>query len=488
MSQKPLTLDEGVAPKRVPNRLAMLRAAIWAAGGFVLRQAIRLGGNLVFTRLLYPEAFGLMAIVNAFRVGLEMVSDIGIFPSIVRSERGDEPRFRDTAWTLGIVRGALLFAIIALVAAPLARLYDAPDLTWLLIVTGGAMLLAGFDSTSLSGLHRAMKVSTYERIELLGQITSVLTVLVWLLIEPTVWALVAGFVAQRLVRLALSFMIAERRDRFGIERAAFQEIFDFGKWILLSSLVTFLASQADRLILGRLATLSELGIFSIAAMLATMPSLAIHRVTTMVLFPVLSRSQDAGLDLHPVYRETRMPILAVGGLVVAAVAASGEPFIAWLYDERYHEAGWMLQFLALGAWFQLADAPARSILLTLGQSRWMPALSVVKMLGVLIGLPVGFALGGIGGGIAALVVADGLAWLVACFATHRQGFGTTVADLGVTVAVGLSAWIGMLAASRVGLEHDLALVLVSAGAAALAFTPVALVLAAKSRLFARDAA
>ena len=83
----------------VPLRARMLRAAGWLLGGNISSQALRLLSNLILTRLLVPEAFGLVAAANTLYFALVMFSDLGIWQSVVKSERGTQARFLGTAWT-----------------------------------------------------------------------------------------------------------------------------------------------------------------------------------------------------------------------------------------------------------------------------------------------------------------------------------------------------------------------------------------------------
>jgi O-antigen/teichoic acid export membrane protein len=45
-------------------------ASIWVIGGLGTSQALRLASNLILTRLLVPEFFGIMAIAQVFMMGL----------------------------------------------------------------------------------------------------------------------------------------------------------------------------------------------------------------------------------------------------------------------------------------------------------------------------------------------------------------------------------------------------------------------------------
>src|SRR5690606_8194669 len=94
------------------------RGSLWALAGYGGSRVLRIGGNLVLWRLLYPDAFGLIALVNVFITGLTMFSDVGIGPSIVQNPRGDDPAFLNTAWTIQVVRGFILGIAGAALAAP----------------------------------------------------------------------------------------------------------------------------------------------------------------------------------------------------------------------------------------------------------------------------------------------------------------------------------------------------------------------------------
>src|SRR5882757_5806108 len=131
------------APASLETRA--LRGSLWALAGHAGGQLLRLGGNLVLWRLLYAEAFGLMAIVNVFMQGLAMFSDVGIGPSIIQSDRGDDPDYLNTAWTIQALRGFALFAVAALAAVPVAHFYGEPELATLIPLVSAGSILSGFN-------------------------------------------------------------------------------------------------------------------------------------------------------------------------------------------------------------------------------------------------------------------------------------------------------------------------------------------------------
>ena len=100
--------------------VSLKRRAIWAGAWNVLSlvpsQVLRLGGNLIIARLLVPEMFGVMVIATTVSVLLHLLSDVGLRQNIIQSRRGDDPLFLNTAWTVQIIRGFVLFSLTLLLA------------------------------------------------------------------------------------------------------------------------------------------------------------------------------------------------------------------------------------------------------------------------------------------------------------------------------------------------------------------------------------
>ena len=107
-----------MSTESTPPAASARHNAVWTVAGFGAMQVIRFGSTLILSRLLFPDIFGLMALVNVFLQGLQMFTDVGIGPSIIQNKRGDEPDFRDTAWTILVLRGLLLWFCSVLIAIP----------------------------------------------------------------------------------------------------------------------------------------------------------------------------------------------------------------------------------------------------------------------------------------------------------------------------------------------------------------------------------
>ena len=119
MGREPLSERAPAPPADVAAlRRQALGGSVWTMGGYGASNALRLVGNVLLARLLFPEAFGLMAMVHVFIQGLWLFTDIGVGPAIVQDPRGDDQVFLDTAWTVQCVRGTLLCLTSFVIAWP----------------------------------------------------------------------------------------------------------------------------------------------------------------------------------------------------------------------------------------------------------------------------------------------------------------------------------------------------------------------------------
>ena len=406
-------------------------------------QALRLGSNLILTRLLFPEAFGLMVVVGIVLFGLTMLSDVGILQAVIQNPRGDDEDFLNTAWTLQIMRGGLLCVLTWCIAYPASLFFDKPELFGLLLAAGGQLVIAGFESTSLLTLRRQVASRKLAVIEIGVQFATFVAVVATAMVWQSVWALLIGASIGGLVRLVWSHLIdVGYRNRLEWDKSAWQEITKFGRWIFGSSVATFLSSQSDRLLLGRLLGMSTLGVYSVALMLSEVVGAAVSRVVSGVLYPVFSRvSQEEPEMLRDEYYAARLRLDAAALPALGALTMLGDFIVILLWDLRYVEAGWMLRVLAIRAAFACIMLPCEVCLVATGESRFGFIRSVVRMFAVLIGVPLGYAWGGAEGLVLAVALSEVPAAFILWPAAARRGLFKITREIRAFVFFGLGVML-----------------------------------------------
>jgi len=357
-----------------------IRGSAWIMFGYAGSQALRLGANLIVTRLLFPEAFGLMALVTVFIVGLGMFSDVGIGPSISHSKRGDDPEFLNTAWTIQIIRGFALWAAACALAWPVSQFYGETALIWLLPAAALGLAVSGFDPTRIYSANRHLRMGAVTRLDLLAQAIGIGAMIGFALVLNSVAALVIGSVVGELARLVVMHaFLPGSRNRLRWEPAAARELLHFGKWIFASTICGFFSSQGDRAILGKILTISMLGIYNIGYFLASFPIQLGYAVTGRILIPVYRETAAAGSpEAHRKLRLMRFGL--TGGLLclVLLMAFVGGPLVGLLYDDRYITAGAVVVAVACIQIPMVIGMSYDQAALAAGDSRGFFLLSLVR--------------------------------------------------------------------------------------------------------------
>lgn len=384
-------------------RAKVLRSSSITFVGYGLEQVLRLVSNLILTRILFPEAFGIMALATTILVGLGMLSDIGIQQSLIQNKKGAESSFRNTAWIAQIYKGFLLWLFACLIAYPVSLVYETPVLFPLICALGSTLAIKGFNSTSVAITNKDLKIFRLTTVKLSTQSVGIILTILFAYYSESIWALVWGNIASSIIGVFAGhiFLNNNFKHRYEVDWAALRQIISFGKWIMLSSMFGFLANQADKMIIGKMLSLTDLGIFTIAITLAQVPRSLLHSLNRMVLFPVYSKMQDQN-DEERIKKVLRSKLLICSMLLPIALVflVFGDLLINVLYDERYIDAGWMLQILAAGIAIEIATNVG-PYYLGLGKSNIFALLVGVKafllitcmLLGALIFGPKGLIIG-----------------------------------------------------------------------------------------------
>lgn len=411
-------IGNGVAKGKPAKSLKQMAAhgSLWTIAGYGANQVLRLGCNLVLAKLLFPEAFGLMAIVNGVMQGLIMLSDVGIGQSIIRHTRRNDPEFYNTAWTVQILRGAVLTVVGLALAWPIGQFYD-PFLTRFIAVISLSTLISGFNSTKLFTANRDLQLARLTMVDLTAQVIAICVMVGFAWWRHSIWSLVTGSLVFVSVRLILSHLaFAGPGNRLCWRADAARELFAFGRWIFVSTMFTFLGLQTDKLILGRLVPFERLGIYAVAfAMTATVAGIFEQLVYRVLMPAMVHVSKVSSERFAEMVLQSRRVILMGAAIAVANLIILAPAIFSFLYDSRYQDAAWMTQLLCGGLWFTLLQRTGEACLLATDRTRALAQANALNFVVTLIAAPAGFYLHGISGficgwtlgNLSAVIVLDG---------------------------------------------------------------------------------
>jgi O-antigen/teichoic acid export membrane protein len=396
-----------------PLRSRALSSTVLTTVGFGFSLAFRLASNIILANLLLPSSFGLLTLVTTFLTGLALFSDVGTRLAIIQHPRGHEPRFLATAFTIQAARGTLLFVVATILAWPMARFYNAPEVLWLIPFVALSTVFQGFTAVGLILANREMRVGRAISIELATQIFTSIVMVVWALYSPTPWSQAVGIVAGAALAFALSHLLLPTPGgsfKFAWDKSSAHEMFKFGKWTFVATALTFLALQADKLILGKLDTLEMLGFYSIAIALTYLPCDLLDRLNGSVLHPYFCSLQRDGMLVQR-FAAVREPFAIIGLAMLACLSFLAPLVVDLLYQDNYATVAPLMQVLTFMGTFRILEAGAGMSLLANGMTRSHAGGFAAKLVVMPFLIIAGHMFAGFIGAVAGLALAEGVRYL-----------------------------------------------------------------------------
>jgi O-antigen/teichoic acid export membrane protein len=346
-----------------------VNSSVWVAGGMASGHIVRLISNLILTRLLVPEYFGIMAIVQSIIGFFVMMTDVGLLPSVINTKRDKEPVFMRTVWSVQLLVATTVCVMVLLAAYPISVFYEEPLLFPVLSFAAITSLFAGFNSVSLLIEQKHLRQKQLVINQFLSQFISSAVMILIALYSPTIWSIVIGNLFGVLFLLWASYhFFSNHFSTFSIDKSSLNELVSFGKWIFFSSIFSYISYRSRPLLLGYFLSLTQFGVYVIAMNLAAAIEAVSNSISNKVLAPRYRQLvvQEAFWQI----RKIRFRFILLFLLPTFAMATLGETLVSFLYDERYVWAGAVLQLLAVGRLVSLFVYTSRPLLTALGEPKY----------------------------------------------------------------------------------------------------------------------
>lgn len=389
------------------GRLA--KGATWVAAARVLIGLVGFASTVILARLLTPADFGLVAIVSTVTIVIGAITELSLAEALLQHRDPSDAHFH-SAFTLNLLRSALLAAIVVASALPLSWIYNDPRLTAPLLVVGASTFLAGAFSPRLVTFQRrlifwqdfAMGVSQ----KLAGFVVSIALAVMF----RSYWALIFGIVATQLTALIASYVLAPYRPRLMLAKV--RDLLSFSIWLSLGQAVNTLNWRSDQLILGYVLGPATLGVYTVGDNLANMPTREATTPLAQTLFPGFARMIDEPDRLREAYQRAQSFLCAVALPVGVGFALLARPVVLVTLGEKWMSAVVIIQFLSvIGALTTLSSA-LQPLAMAMGETR---DLFVRDLINISIRLPLivaGLLLGGLIGVIYARCISSMISTLI----------------------------------------------------------------------------
>lgn len=355
--------------------------AAWLIAARLATRAIDFVGLLILANLLVPADFGLIAVAMTVVQIVEAVFELPVNQVLLRSDAVTRALL-DTAFTIGLLRGVSLAAVIGITAEPFARFYHDPRLAVLLCVLSAAPVARSLLSPAMTRFAKVIDFRRDLMIELLGKSAALSCSVAFALSTRSYWALAIGTVVNPTVMMLASYGFAPHRPRLSLKH--WPDFAHYVGWSTAAQLVSALNWQADRLLLGRIVSRADLGAYVLAGEIAAVPEQALLKPIDRPLLAAFSTMKRDPHRLVAAYLQTVHSVLAVGVPVMLGLSLLAEPAIRLALSAKWHASAPMLQWLALTLIPPLLTAPLGALSATLGRTDIFLKRNLIELA---VGLP-----------------------------------------------------------------------------------------------------
>lgn len=387
---------------------------------------VRIVTLMILARLLTPSDFGLVGMVTAATGIFSLFKDAGLSMVTVQRATISNDEVSTLFW-LNVAVGLLLGLLTVLMAPILVSFYQEPDLFWV-----AASLAIGFVFNGVGVQHRAllqrdMKFGVMSGIDVLAQIVASAVGIGMGLSGYGYWALVGTTVANPAASTACSWVAKKWLPGMPNLGVGWQSMVRFGGIATLQGFVMCIASNLDKILLGRYWGAEILGIYGRASQLIAIPSDNLNAATGSVLFSGLSRLQHDSERIKNYFLKSYSLILSLTIPSTIACAIFAEDIVALVLGPKWGGVTVSFQLLSPAIMVIALMQPTYWLMIALGMAsrtlRMSCIIGPLIILGYVLGLPYGAEGVAMGYSVVMILwVIPGLAWSV-------YGSGISLNDL-----------------------------------------------------------
>ena len=335
--------SESKEPSR-PLQGHMFRGSVWTVG---VRWTIRLTGvvsTIVLARLLTPADYGVVAIAMVIAGTIESFAQTGQHLALIRMPNATREHY-DSAWTMSVLIGLTLGALVSL-SAPFATLYfHEPRATMVLHVVALRTVISGFENIGVVNFRKDLRFDRQFWYNVVPTFVSFVAALSSAFILRNYWALVCGIMTRQIASLVVSYIMDPFRPRFSFAKVS--EIWSFSIWTLIRSIGTYFNAALDKFAIGGFAGAAAMGRYEVASDVAVSPSQEINAPMITVLFPVMAKVAQEPEKRRELYLKVLYWSALICTSTAIGVAIVSSDMVDVLLGPKWHDVKPLMPWLAL---------------------------------------------------------------------------------------------------------------------------------------------
>src|SRR5690606_17298426 len=347
--------------------------------------------QIIVGRVLVPEMFGLIAMINFFVAIRQQLMDGGMTTSLIRTKDADHNDY-STVFMTNLSVSIFIYLLIYVGAPFIANFYKQPILSDLVRVFALSFVINSFVAVHVAKLTKEMNFKKQMTFQIPATAIGAVTGTTLAFLGYGVWSLVWLNLAQ-VIALALQYwMFSDWHPSFLIDRSKLKYHFNFGYKMTLSGLLDRIYNNAYNIIIGKFFTPAQVGFFYQAESMRLFPVNQLSTVMGKVTYPLFAKI-ERDVELKNAYKKTMKLVLSLAVPMMLLLILVAEDLFLLMFGEKWMPSVPYFQILALASIVRPISGYNLNILKVKGRSDLFLKVEIIKkILGVAaiaIALPFG---------------------------------------------------------------------------------------------------
>lgn len=372
-------------------------------------QLINLVVQVILARILLPEVFGLIAMIQIFLAIGQTLMDAGMTSSLIRTEHPDDDDYSTVFW-MNIGSSIIIYLIIFSMAPFIAQFFNQPvlkDLVRLYTLSFVIKALVGVQTTRLTKeLNFRLQMFMQIPSTLLGGIVGVILAYK----GYGVWSLAIMSLTTATLFMLQHWIRIKWKPKFAIKKDKLKYHFNFGYKLTLSGILTTIYTNSYSLIIGKIFSPAQLGFYTQANTLRMLPVDNLTMALRKVTYPIFSLIQNDDVHLKSAFSRITNMVFFVVTPVMFILVLIAEPLFRFVLTDKWLPSVPFFQFLSLIAIVYPISLYNLNIILAKGRSDLHLKMEILKK-----GISSLFLLLIFPFGLWGVVIASGISMLIHAF-------------------------------------------------------------------------
>lgn len=333
----------------MPQFQGVLRSTVLLAAGQIASYGLSFLRNIILARVLTKTDFGLAALFSMTISLLELAGRMSFGQQIIQSKHGDSKSFQASSHAFQAVL-ALTGAFLTLALSyPIARIMNVPQYMWAFATLAVIPFARAFEHQDYFRQQRELRYLPAVLCDFIPQLF--VTVAAWPL---AIWlgdfrVILWVMIGRAGLGVLMSHLVARHPYHWNWNRSHINKMWIFGLPLFANGLLIFGSQQADQMVVGAFLNLEELAAYALVFSLVNIPGSIFAQVSTSIMLPILSRTQDDPVRFRQQYIICAEYAGIAAVILMLPLIFAGEQFVRLIYGAKYAGAGIIMAVLGTTA-------------------------------------------------------------------------------------------------------------------------------------------